>query len=77
MLELGLANTAICLHKVRNERGEQNSLERLAKDGDSPVCQVSLTLLFVFSSRTGHEKSCLNLGGPPSKAKYVLRSIVN
>ena len=23
-------------------------------------------------SRTGHEKSCLNLGGPPSKAKYYL-----
>ena len=36
-----------CWYKVRNERGEQNSLERLAKDGDSPVRQVSLTLLFV------------------------------
>ena len=23
-------------------------------------------------SRTGHEKPCLNLGGPPSKAKYSL-----
>ena len=23
-----------------------------------------------YLSRTGHEKSCLNPGGPPSKAKY-------
>ena len=30
-----------------------------------------------MSSRTGHVKSCLNLGGPPSKAKYILWSIVN
>ena len=24
-------------------------------------------------SRAGHEKSCLNMGGPSSKAKYYLR----
>ncbi len=30
-----------------------------------------------FLSRTGHEKSGLNLGGPPSKAKECIRSIVN
>jgi hypothetical protein len=29
------------------------------------------------SSRTGHVKPCLNPEGPPSKAKYVLRSIVD
>ena len=28
-------------------------------------------------SRVGHVKSGLNLGGPPSKAKYMTRSIVN
>ena len=31
----------------------------------------------VFLSRFGHEKSGLNLGGPPSKAKKSIRSIVN
>jgi hypothetical protein len=31
----------------------------------------------LFSSRTGHVKPCLKPEGPPSKAKYVLRSIVN
>ena len=25
-----------------------------------------------YSSRTGHVKSCLNMGGPPSKPKYSL-----
>ena len=30
-----------------------------------------------FLSRVGHEKSGLNLGGPPSKAKEYMRSIVN
>ena len=34
-------------------------------------------LLELLSSRTGHEQSCLKLGGPPSKAKYILRSIEN
>ena len=29
-----------------------------------------------FLSRTGHVKSGLNLGGPPSKAKQCVRSIV-
>ena len=31
----------------------------------------------MFLSRVGHEKSGLNLGGPPSKAKKSTRSIVN
>ena len=61
---------------VASERGagqwllkaKQNSLERLTRAGDSPVCvnvQESL-------SRAGHVKSCLNMGGPPSKPKYSL-----
>ena len=42
------------------------------------TCMQSFAdLIFGFLSRTGHEKSCLNLGRPRSKAKYVLRSIVN
>ncbi len=52
-LEAG-ANTS--LHKVRNLLREQNSLERLAKDGDSPVCQAKQTLSFMLSSRSGHVK---------------------
>ena len=31
----------------------------------------------VFLSRFGHEKSGLNLGGPPSKAKESRRSIAD
>ena len=32
------------LHKVRNQQCEQKELESSAKDGESPVCQVLLTL---------------------------------
>jgi hypothetical protein len=35
--------------------------------GDSPVRE---NLLVMKSSRTEHEKLCLNMGGPSSKAKY-------
>ena len=35
--------------------------------GDSPVCENDIT---VKSSRAGHVKPCLNMGGPSSKAKY-------
>jgi hypothetical protein len=78
--------------KVRNQHCEQNSLERLAIDSESLVCQVMLTLYLQrvcqrftsvsfwqirLSSRSGHVKPWLNPGGPPPKAKYILRSIVN
>jgi hypothetical protein len=36
--------------------------------GDSPVCEMQVDEL----SRAGHVKSCLKIGGPPSKAKYSL-----
>ena len=39
----------------------------MAVVGDSPVFDGSLV---VKSSRSGHEKSWLNMGGPSSKAKY-------
>ncbi len=39
--------------------------------GESPVSEID-NLLASILSRTGHEKPCLNLGGPPSKAKYYL-----
>ena len=47
---------------------KQNALESAAIAGDSPVC-VNLEKSL---SRAGHVKSCLNMGGPPSKPKYSL-----
>ena len=39
MEKLGLeAGASTSLHKVRNLLSEQNSLERLTRDGESPVC---------------------------------------
>ncbi len=61
---------------VASERGagqwfveeKQNGLESPAIAGDSPVCVERGKSL----SRAGHVKSCLNMGGPPSKPKYSL-----
>ena len=47
-------------------------LGRSANEGESPVYETVETVLVMNLSRTGHEKSCLNLGGPPSKAKYEI-----
>ena len=38
------AGSTIVLPKVRNLRNKQKELESSARDGESPVCQVSLTL---------------------------------
>ena len=46
-------------------------MESPAIGGNSPV-RESLKSIVRFLSRAGHEKPCLNLGGPPSKAKYEL-----
>ncbi len=40
-------------------------------EGDSPVLEKP-KLLDEHPSRAGHEKPCLNPGGPSSKAKYYL-----
>ena len=48
-----------------------NCLGRQAKEGESPVIEIVRELVGILS-RTGHVKSCLNLGGPPSKTKYSL-----
>ena len=45
------------------------ALGRPAKEGESPVCEM-LESPCRYLSRAGHVKPCLNLGGPPSKAKY-------
>ena len=61
---------------VASERGtgqwpikrKSNGMERPALAGDSPVD----VMLGRSSSRAGHVKPCLNMGGPPSKPKYSL-----
>ena len=40
-------------------------------EGESPVRENDADLMYVLSSRTGHEKPCLNPAGPPAKAKYI------
>eukprot|EP00831_Metopus_contortus_P076393 TRINITY_DN704_c0_g1_i4.p3 TRINITY_DN704_c0_g1~~TRINITY_DN704_c0_g1_i4.p3 ORF type:complete len:118 (+),score=34.09 TRINITY_DN704_c0_g1_i4:2-355(+) len=37
---------------------------------ENPVVKNKYTNWMHFLSTAGHEKSCRNLGGPPSKAKY-------
>jgi hypothetical protein len=44
-------------------------MERLTKEGDSPVDERLLTPIR-YPSTTGHVEPCGNLGGPSSKAKY-------
>ncbi len=59
---------------VASERGpgqclvllNRKKLESFAVVGDSPVRVGKHEDL----SKAGHEKSCLNMGGPPSKPKY-------
>ena len=46
-------------------------MEMPTADGDSPVCEIYVSLIR-HPSTTGHVKPCGNLGGPSSKAKYYL-----
>ena len=50
---------------------KQNGLESPTTEGDSPVCESeSHALLPAFQSSAELVELCVNLGGPPSKAKY-------
>ena len=51
-------------------------MERMAIERDSRVCEGYVPFVN-FLSTTGHEKSCGKPPGPPGKAKYILRPIVN
>jgi len=53
-----------------------SGLERPAEEGDSPVCESDPTLGRVPEYHV-EGLSCGNLGGPPSKAEYSWRPIVN
>ena len=62
-----------CLNQpeeVTNSISGRRTLERSAKDGDSPVGERDETLLRQILSTMGHVKPCGKSGGPPSKAKY-------
>jgi hypothetical protein len=47
-------------------------LGRATGEGESPVHEMREVSLAKNLSTVGHEKSRGNLGGPPSKAKYVV-----
>ena len=52
-------------------RNSGTLLESWTIEGESPVYEIPNHPIGI-PSRTGHVKPCLNLGGPPSKAKYSL-----
>ena len=56
--------------QVRNLIYRRMPLGRAAEEGESPVIEMDKAWLVRFLSTTGHEESCRNPGGPPSKAKY-------
>ena len=56
--------------------GYLNRLERLTRAGESPV-EKALSERVGILSTTRHVQSCGKLGGPPSKATYPKRPIVN
>jgi hypothetical protein len=47
-------------------------VEPRTTEGNRPVDESALACRSMFLSRTAHVKRGLNLGGPPSKAKYSL-----
>ena len=57
---------------VTNRHHSRSALESATTEGDSPVGEMMTALWICYPSTTGHVKSCGNLGGPPSKAKYSL-----
>ena len=55
-----------------NREHRRRLLGRAAREGESPVSEMLLALCAGYLSTVGHEEPCWNLGGPPSKAKYVM-----
>ena len=56
---------------VTKPNSSQTRLESRAIESESLVGE-RVRSPDIFPSSAGHEKSCVNLGGPPSKAKYYL-----
>ena len=57
--------------RVRNLNDSRITLERWAKEGESPVGEIVKALWFMYPSTAGHEKPCGNLCRPRHKAKYA------
>jgi hypothetical protein len=55
---------------------KQTTLERAAIEGESPVAEIYILHRSILS-KVGHVKPGPNLGGPPSKAKQLYRSIAD
>ena len=55
--------------QVRNAHTSRTLLERVARDGESPVGDDDVPDVVEFLSNARHEKPGVKLGGPPSKAK--------
>ena len=62
--------------RVNNQVSSRTLLEGATGAGESPVGDGELALTGTAST-AGHEKSRGKQGGPPSKAKYSRRPIVN
>ena len=58
--------------EVKNLIHSSINLERLTREGDSPVSKMDQTSLINNPITTGHEESSGKQGGPSSKAKYFL-----
>ena len=50
----------------------RSGLESPTREGNGPVGEMDGSAYARYPSNAGHVKSGMNLGGPPSKAKYSL-----
>jgi hypothetical protein len=57
---------------VTKSGSSRSRVEPRTTEGNRPVRERALTCRSMFLSRTAAVKRGLNLGGPPSKAKYSL-----
>ena len=55
---------------VTNLLVSRSGMERPSIERDRRVCENQQTLVR-HPSNAGHEESCMNLGGPSPKAKYL------
>ena len=60
-----------CRTETWDLASKQNDLEKSATEGESPVCDYSISPIRILST-AGHEKSRRNLGRPFPKPKYYL-----
>ena len=57
---------------VTKSGSSRSRVEPRTTEGNRPVGENALTCRLMFLSKTAPVKRGLNLGGPPSKAKYYL-----